>query len=255
MRANRWAFLLLSLAGLAGVPCAAQAGQTAPGDDLGEACSYHRPKFDQASADSPKYKRAGEVTVSGLKIPAFGVSLSNLLEASGFSAYAPGKQGPRITLTREMADQIEVYATPMGAILVPRGWTPRSGAEGADGSFYVIFAPDATGQTYFSVSNTSACIGCAYSSASWYFENARELAKSNGYPYCRSAEGVHSVPLNRVQRAYRIDTAGANPVDGLAYFNPDDDFMFYEAEISAPASQHALASAVLNQFVIPGNTK
>ncbi len=58
------------------------------------------------------------------------------------------------------------------------------------------------------------------------------------------------MPLNAVQRAYAIETGG-NPVDGLAYFSPDDDLMFYAVEISAPAAQHALAQAVLNQFVIP----
>jgi hypothetical protein len=250
--AKRWILFLLWLAA---VPCAAQAGEAAQTEDLGQACTYHRPTFDPASADTPKPMRAGAVTVNGFNIPAYGISLSNPLRASGFATYTPGKRGPKIRLTPEMAGRLEAYATPMGTILVPGGWTPRSGAEGADGSFVIYFTPDAGGESYMSVESTAACVGCAYSSASWYFKSARALARDNGFAYCRSAAGVHSVPLNPVQRAYRIKTAQGNPVDGLAYFNPDDDLMFYEVEISLPAAQHALATAVLNQFVIARKSK
>lgn len=234
----------------AGLACAALA------DDFGEACVYHRPHLEEASGAPPKFQRAGEVAVGALKIPAYSLSMEDGgLRSGGVSTYAPGKKGPRVKLKPELASQLEAYATPMGTILVPKGWRPRLAARGADGSFAIFFAPDAGGQSYMSVKNTAACVGCAYSSASWYFENARALARQDGFGYCRSAEGVHSVALNPFQRAYRIATGEGNPVDGLAYFDPGDDLMFYDVQFSAPAAQHALASAVLNQFVIPRRAK
>jgi hypothetical protein len=223
-------------------------------EDSGEACHYRRPKLDAAApADRPRFKRSGEVELAdGIKVPAYSLSMvSGGMAEGGRSKYTPGKRGPKITIPSEMAGRLEAYATPMGTIVVPKGWTPRRAAEGADGSFLIYFAPDTSGQSYLSVENTAACVGCAYSAASRYFESARKLAKDDGFMYCSSAESVHSVTLNPFQRSYEIKPVDGNPVDGLAYFNPGDDLMFYEVEVSAPGSEHALASAVLNQFVIP----
>lgn len=256
MSTTRWMLLLLSLAGLAGAPCATYAGNDGQDDDLGQACAYHRPKLGQTPAERPRFKRVTDVVVNGVGMPAYSLSLSDGGGRAGsFATYRPHAKPVPIKLGPKATTRFDVYATPDGTVLVPRGWAPRVGALGADGSFFVTFAPDASGQTYLSISNTSACVGCAYSSASWYFKRARALAKDNGFAYCRSAKGVSSVRLNPVQRAYRIRIAGGNPVDGLAYFNPDDDLMFYEVEISAPASKHALATAVLNQFVLHGHKK
>lgn len=256
MSAKRWAFLVLSLGGLTGLSGAAQAGDSGQAEDLGQACAYHRPRLTQTPADRPQFKRVTDVIINGVRMPAYSLSLTDGGRRAGaFATYQPDAKFISIRLKPKSAASFVVFAMPWGTILVPRGWKPRVGALGADGSYYIIFAPDASNRSYLSISNTSACVGCAYSSASWYFRRARALARKNGYAYCRSTKGIHSVRINRVQRAYRIKTAVGNPVDGLAYFNPDDDLMFYEVEISAPASKHALASAVLNQFVVPGRSK
>ncbi len=105
------------------------------------------------------------------------------------------------------------------------------------------------------LSSTGACAGCAESDASLYFDTVRESAKGDMFPYCRKPDFVRSVPLGPDQRAYSIKVTDGNPVDGWAYFNQDDNVEYYDVQISAPASQHALASAVLNQFVIPRKSK
>lgn len=256
MRAIRGLFLLLSLVCLAGLPRAVLAGDDGPADDLGMACIYHRPALAQASADRPKFTPADDLALDGMQLPAYSLSLSDGGGRPGsFASYRPDATPPHPGIKQKAAAQLAVYAIPGGSMLVPRGWQPRVGALGADGSFFVVFAPDDTGQTYMSISNTAACIGCAYSSASWYFKQAVPFAKAQGFAYCRSTRGVKSVRVSRVQRTFRINSTGGNPVDGVAYFNPDDDQMFYEVEISVPASQHALAMSVLKQFLIPEKSK
>jgi hypothetical protein len=255
MSAKRWTVFLFMLTGLAGVPCTALAGDARPADDLGHLCTFHRPTLKQAPAERPKFNRVADVAVNGARAPAYSLSLTaGGLPEGGFATYRPDAKPLHVKFKTTAGMRFDLYAIPTGTIFVPSGWTPRSGAKGADGSFYIVFAPDVTGKAYLYISNTAACVGCAYSSASEYFESARALAKKDGFAYCRSAEGVHIVALNPVQRAFRIDTDG-NPVDGLAYFNPDDDLMFYEVEVSLPVSQHALATVLLNQFVIHGRSK
>ncbi len=236
---------------LTGMPFAAHA---ADDEDLASDCSYHRPDFKDRSV--PKFQRAGEVALAGgLKIPAYSLSMPNLLSEGGFQTYTLEKTYPNVKLKPESASQLDVYPTPVGTMLVPRGWTPIDASEGADGSFYIYFAPDTTGQSYLYIHNTAACLGCAYMEASLYFEEARKLAKENTFPYCRASRAVHAVPLNPTQKAYRIDVTDGNPVDGLAYFDSNEDEPYYDVRISVPAAQHALASLILNQFVLSKKSK
>ncbi len=244
---------ILLFALLTGIPFAAHA---ADDEDMGSDCTYRRPDFKDRSI--PKFQRAGEVMLAGgLKIPAYSLSMdSGILEEGELQTYTPGKPNPEaMKLKPEFANQLDAYATPMGMVLVPRGWMPVDASEGADGSFYIYFAPDTSGQTYLSISNTSACVGCAYMSASLYFDEARNLAKENTFPYCRASRAVHAVPLNPTQKAYRIVVTEGNPVDGLAYFDSNEDEPYYDVRISVPAAQHALASAILNQFVLSKKSK
>ncbi len=237
---------------LTGMPLAAHAAED--DEDMGSDCTYHRPDFKERSI--PKFQHAGEVTLAGgLKIPAYSLSMtSGALNEGELQTYTPKEPYPNIKLKPELASQLDAYATPMGMVLIPRGWKPIDAAENFDGRLYIAFAPDTSGQSYLSIESAGACMGCAYGDASLYFANARKYARENAFSYCRASRAVHSVSLNPTQKAYRIDVTEGNPVNGLAHFNADDQY-FYDVRISVPAAQHALASVILNQFVLSKKSK
>jgi Domain of unknown function (DUF4850) len=235
---------------LAGTPLIAHAA-----DEAGDVYKFHRPSFKISPEDAPKSKRSGDVILAGgLRIPAYSLSMASGVQ-EGLETFSPKVRDLKIRVKPELANQIDAYAYPLGVILVPRGWLPRIAREGADGSVYMLFAPDTNGQTYLSFSHSAACLGCAYSSASLYFEEARKLAKENGFPFYQKSNLIRTVTLNNSEKAYSINISSGNPVDGLAYFDADNDYPYYEVEISAPAAQHAIATGILNQFVLSKKSK
>ncbi len=214
----------------------------------GKEFSYHRPDFKVAPGDTPKSKRVGDVeTRNGVKIPVYALSMPSG-STDGLQTFTPQSRQLDLELKPEIAAQLDAYAYSEGVILVPKNWSILRAGAGADGSTALLFAPDKSGQSYLSFESAGACIGCAYSNASAYFDEARKLAKQDDFLFYRKSDLIQSVQLGRVEKGYRIKTEG-NPVDGIAYFDSSSDFPFFDVQISLPATQHPLATAVLNQFV------
>lgn len=214
----------------------------------GKEFSYHRPDFKVNPDGAPKSKRAGEVeTRNGMKIPVYSLSMPSG-STDGLQTFTPQSRQLDMEIKPEIAAQLDAYAYSEGIILVPKNWTIMTAGAGADGSTSLLFAPDKSGQSYLAFESAGACIGCAYSDASVYFDEARKLAKREDFLFYRKSDLIQSVQLNHAERGYRIKTEG-NPVDGIAYFDSSSDFPFFDVQISLPATQHPVATAVLNQFI------
>lgn len=238
------------------LPLLAATSLVAHAEDAGETYTFHRPSFTSAPGDLPKAQRSGDVALAdGSKVAAYSLTMGSGIAEQGFETFAPEGRKLDADIKPGLAAQLDAYAYPLGIILVPKGWAPRSAGAGADGSVALVFAPDNSGQSYLSFSHTGACVGCAYSEASPYFAGARKLAKENDFMFYRESNAIQTVPLNPWQMAYSVKAPGGNPVDGLAFFDADGDIGFYDVQISIPAAQHALATALLNQFVLPKKRK
>lgn len=223
--------------------------------DEGEVYLFHRPTHKNFTNETPKSVRSGDVVlVGGLKVPVYSLTMVSGGQ-DGLETFAPKTRNLSVKINPELANQLEAYAYPMGIILVPKNWSARSASVGADGSVYMIFAPDTSGQTYLSFSHAGACVGCAYMAGSLYFEEARNLAKKLGFPFYQESEIVRTVKLNQTENGYSIKITEGNPVDGLVSFDIADDYHFFDVQISAPADQHAMATAILNQFILPNKDK
>lgn len=219
--------------------------------EAGMEFSYHRPDFKEAPEDVPKSARAGDLELpGGVKVPLYSLSIASG-RMDGLETFSPRSFKLDREIKPEIAAQLDAYAYPQGIIFVPKNWSIRSGSAGADGSMVLLFAPDKSGKIYLSYSSAGACVGCAYSDGSLYFDEARKLAKGDEFSFYRKSDLVRSVRLNQFEKGYSIKIAEGNPVDGIAYFDESSDLPFFDARISLPSAQHSLATAVLNQFKRP----
>ncbi|NDY93409.1 DUF4850 domain-containing protein [Ideonella livida] len=148
---------------------------------------------------------------------------------------------------------LAVWATPVGPLAVPQGWTVRQAGLGANGSFQLVFAPpDATGRDrpYLWLRHTGTCAGCAYAEASLYFPEARPLARQAEVPVWQARPRLL---LSRSQTGparcldYRWPVPGPTPVLGVACFDPRQGEAFQDLRLRLPGGQAALARALLRQ--------
>jgi hypothetical protein len=203
------------------------------------------------AADQPKVKAIGDVVINGtIRIPAYQLTVQDGVDESGWSTATPDSLKIRGSLNPEFAGQLAAYFHAYGWILVPRSWKVTSAAFGADGSAVVSFAPPA-GQGHLTYISTGACVGCALSVASVFFPEAHRRAKEDGFLFYTGT----NVPMNVVRirpkiMAYRAVVSG-QPIDGLAFYDEEADYQFFQVEVSLPAAERSLATPILNWFLPP----
>jgi hypothetical protein len=203
------------------------------------------------AADQPKVKAIGELVINGtLHLPAYQLTVQDGIEESGWSTAAPETLKIQGHLDPKFAGRLVAYFHADGWIMVPRNWKVTRGAQGVDGSGVVNFAPP-TGQGHLTYWTAGACVGCAQSSASVFFPEARRSAKQNDFPFYNGT----NVPLKTVRirpkmMAYRA-VVDRQPIDGLAFYNEESDFQFFQVEVSLPAVERDLATPILNWFLPP----
>ena len=216
---------------------------------------FHRPDFKDKSLDKPIVTAAGEIELrGGIKVPVFSLAMDSG-RVEGKEIFQPRVKRLDIDIKPEIAGRLYAYAYPTGIILVPKNWQAWSAAVGADGSMVLLFAPDASGQNYLLYSSTGACIGCAFSVGSLYFDEAKKLATESEFTTYRRPSTLRMVRLSEFEKAYNFSSQNGNPVDGLAYFNPGDDFPFFDAQVSLDKGDHDLTTVILNQFRVATNRK
>lgn len=197
------------------------------------------------AADQPRVKAIGDLVINGrIHIPAYQLTVQDGIEESGWRTAVPETLKIEGNLDPKFAGRVAAYFHPNGWILVPRNWKITRGAQGADGSGVVDFAPP-TGQGRLTYWTAGGCVGCAQSAASVFFPEARRSAKENDFLFYSGT----NVPLKIVRirpkmMAYRVIVHG-QPIDGLAFYDEQNDFEFFQVEVSLPAAERDLATPIL----------
>ena len=218
----------------------------------GEVYEFQIPAFDAPAPDRPSATYVGKLTFSnGAQIDAYSMTLVSGGTSSGWMTTDAEDRSVDVPFDAEMAKKLDAYAQPSGWILVPKGWTLYEAGLGANGSVGLLFAPDAKGRHYLTFYDTSSCVGCAYSSASLFFDRARSLAKSNEFLfYTRANVALKTTMLRPTHAAYSYRFKQGDPIHGLAIFDPENQgTMYRNLSVRLPASQKSVASAILNWYV------
>lgn len=202
------------------------------------------------AADQPKVKGIGDLVINGtLHLPAYQLTMQDGIEDSGWSTTAPKTMKIQGHLDPKFAGRLAAYFHANGWILAPRNWKVTRGAQGVDGSMVVNFAPPGK-QGHLSYWTAGACVGCAQSTAGVFFPEARRAAKENDFLIYNGT----NVPLKTIRirpkiMAYRAVVDG-QPIDGLAFYDEENDFQFFQVEVSLPAPERDLATPILNWFLL-----
>jgi|SRR5580765_1516994 len=202
------------------------------------------------ASEAPKSKPIGELVVNGtLHLPAYALTVTDASADDGWTTgAASSRRINNAKLTAAQAARLAAWATPGGWILLPRDWKPMAGGVGMDGSTAITFVPP-SGQGHFDYYDASACVGCAETSASLFFPEARRDAKRDGFiAYERSATPLTIHRFNRNVMQYRTVVDGQR-IDGIAEYESGGDAPFQHYEVSLPASQRDLATPILNWFL------
>jgi len=199
--------------------------------------------------DQPKAQRLGELKLNGdIRLPAFQLTVKDGIAESGWSTATPDSLEVRSTCDPKFAGRLSAFYHTNGWILVPKDWKAVRGANGVDGSEAITFAPP-TGVGRLSYWTPGACVGCALSTAAVFFPEAQREAKKEDFLFYNGT----NVPLKTVRIrpkmvAYRAVVEG-QPIDGLALFDPDNDYFFFMVEVSLPDQDRDLAKPILNWFL------
>ena len=133
------------------------------------------------AADQPKVKAIGDLVINGtLHLTAYQLTVQDGMDESGWSTAAPKTMKVQGQLDSKFAGRLVAYFHANGWILAPRNWKVTRGAQGVDGSGVINFAPP-TGQGHLTYWTAGACVGCAQSTASVFFPEARRSAKQNDF--------------------------------------------------------------------------
>lgn len=218
-----------------------------------ERYDFQIPSFKTPAEDTPKSKYVGELTFkNGTHIAAYNLTLVSGIEESGWVTPEIGSLKIDSSFNADSAKRLDAYAHPNGWIIVPKGWKPVAAGSGANGSVSLLFSPDQSGEMYLTYHSSGACVGCAQSSASLFFPNAKLSAKNNDFSYydrtnVKSLKTVNLRP-NYVAYSYRFDQG--NLVNGLAIYDENNEGSIYQnIVIRIPDQDLRIASVILNRYV------
>lgn len=218
-----------------------------------ERYDFQIPSFKTPAEDIPKSKHVGELTFkNGTHMTAYILTVVSGAEESGWETPEIDSLTIDSDFNADSAKRLDAYAYPNGWIIVPKGWKPVDAGSGANGSVSLLFAPDKSGETYLTYHSSGACVGCAQSSASLFFLNAKQSAKNNDFSYYdrTNVKSLKTVKLrpNYVAYSYRFDRG--NLVNGLAIYDEENEGAIYKnIVIRLPDHDQKVSSAILNWFV------
>jgi hypothetical protein len=223
------------------------------GTAKGHAAPQPRPGHQQALRGVPDgpanagAKGMVQVTLPVTKIPAQ-------------FAVENGTEAPRaVTVSIPAAWKGAVGAYWAGVILLgPVGWT-GSATFGADGSGFVNLHPPGGGPESgprVDIQTAGACLGCGDGSAAEYFpyvaQHWSQFQVIEGPPP-KPIKVLSEVSLSPTLVAYRLPNASDGlEINGIAYsglVHHVSVLPFVQMNVELPASDHALATIILNYFI------
>lgn len=234
--------LILSLGLVCCLPTLLQAQTAKPPFVIGEAVEA------DTGAERATAFAAGTVRVNGVAVPAYGIRTASP-HGGEWLRFAP-QAGAALYSSATPAQLRQLAAYQLGErwLLVPHGWQLKSGGVGANGSEAWTFAA-ADGSGWLRYRHSGACVGCAQSAAAPFFPEARRDAQSNEFDFYGNTDvPVKSVRLRPHLMAYSA-VKNQRRIDGLVYYNADDDLPHWHLEVTLPVAQQDLARPILNRWV------
>lgn len=219
----------------------------------GETYEFVRPDLKQATAEErPKFENVGELLFNnGLSIPAYSLTLTSGFSESGWATTEAEDLTINESIQPELSATLAAYRQPHGWIVVPKEWRPIMGEWGANGSVSLMFAPNEKSESYLTYFDAGSSVGLVESAASVFFEKGRMAAQKNEFPYyTKTNVKLKMVALNSTQRSYSYQLDEGYKVNGLATYDDTEDERYTNVTVSLPSKDHALATELLNWYVI-----
>lgn len=192
----------------------------------------------------------------GISIPAYGITIEDPIEEGllkDFTFCQPVTCHFKFKLNAAQAQQLAVYQVQgLGWFLAPRHWKTIEASMGpSEIAALVMFSPDGT--QYLSMDDTSACVGCALTSASLFFQEAADEARKNDFwVYGSSNVALKKILLNQQTIIYSYQLPAHYPSHGVAKFTgmQADIVNFRRMTVSLVPEEKALAKAILNFYLL-----
>ena len=159
-----------------------------------------------------------------------------------------------------LKDSVSAYGVGEKVLIAPKNWTGK-GYIGADGNTYITLHPVNTerkGLPYVRVVEIPACVGCIYSEAAYYFEEAKKTYEREFSAPLNIPEGLEVSPLSPNLARYSLPNTpeGIIKVKGVAYFKEDNNQPYFtKMEIGLSKEEENLAEFLLNTFISLNNLK
>ena len=199
---------------------------------------------------------------NGVQLPMYGITVENPIEGGVLKDFtdchhAAPKCRFNMSIPPALKGRLQLIQVPtVGVMLVPRDWHFVHAAVGVDGSASVgVYAQPKDGfsakASYFSYYTAGGCVGCAYSSAAVYFDNAIRLAQENGFSVALRPANLHLVKVNAKKAIFSRPISDVLEMNGVAYFDPSNDDSYLEKTVILPVTERALATVLLNFKGLP----
>lgn len=192
---------------------------------------------------------------AGIRIPVYGITIQNPVEDGLLNTFTPCRAKAcvfNLKINPATAQQLALYQVAgIGWFLAPRHWKTIEASMGPSGiAALTMFSPD--GKQYLTLSDTSACVGCALNQASLFFKEAQQQAKQNEFvAYSRANITLKKVPLNRHTVLYSYQLPQRYRSDGVAKFSgmQADIVNFRQMTVTLNSANQPLAKAMLNFYL------
>lgn len=183
--------------------------------------------------------------VNGVKLPAYQVYYQDGIGE-------PDMSRPSLKIDKKLdsalAGQFAVYFFAGEWFLIPKNWHFVYAGLGANGSSVIYFAPPKGQNGHFSAWTNGACYGCGLDAASYYFQEADKLNQQEYDAKPQYLSISPKVTMNTIRphtKAWRATINGQN-IDGVAYFNLQEEAFTKMVQVSLTKTQNKLATPILN---------
>jgi hypothetical protein len=181
------------------------------------------------------------------------VSVTTCLSGLAAQGSAPPAAPTSMNAPAALAPDVGGYSDGLISMLAPAGWT-CSGSNGADGNMLLGISPASSSQASDPVGVSafvaSAGLGPAIYQACPYFATAAATASQRGIP-CQKPPGgeiVHQGGANFVEIQDPPAVSSGYPTNGVVVWDLSTEYSA-RAVCTLPEQQHAVCTAVLNDFL------